>query len=103
MSGRISWTIVAIWGVPAESRTTPETVAVDAPWRGSETRPVSTTNNARWTLRNITDRGDLAASLAHAKNFTPARARGLRPVCPNCAALCILFHDKRRRLRNLLF
>src|ERR1017187_4553850 len=64
-SGRSSCTTVPICGTPAESRTKPDTDAEVAPWSGAVPTVISTANNAKWSLRIITDFGDLAASLAN--------------------------------------
>src|SRR5580692_11047775 len=95
--------MVPICGTPEESRTTPVTEAWFAPWRGAAPRPISRANNARLSLRKVTDFCEMAASLANSTAVSAARILDLKSNNPDSATRCILFHDKRCRLRNLLF
>ena len=78
MSGRNNWTTAPIWGTPAESQTVPLTEGWPAQTAEALPRPMSTANNARWSLRLITDIGDPAASLAKSLKKVP----GFRDLMP---------------------
>jgi hypothetical protein len=85
-----------------ESRTTPETDPGNAARRGRDATAKSAIMETRWSLRIITRLGDPAASWLKSWESTARRFTDLMPANPICGTFT-LFHDKRCRLRNLLF
>ena len=79
MSGRSNWTTAPICGTPAESQTIPLIVGGAAQTAGEVPMPIRTANNARWSLRIITDSGDPAASLAKFFQRVPPSSPDLMP------------------------
>jgi hypothetical protein len=79
MSGRSSCTTAPICGTPAESQTIPLIAGGPAQTAEELPRPISTANNARWSLRIITNVGDPAASLAKSVQTVPPGFPDLMP------------------------